>query len=984
MKKIFIFLLLLISFLVISCDETTNNDEKYLRDKMSEILDNIPSSVENDLSFVNSLDDCLFTWSTDKENIISNDGKVTRQDSHEAVKITLDGQYKDVSLIKTKNVIVLKKEDTPIDEIDCISKVLSSELGMYVTKGLVIACNAQSFLIKDDTGMILVYKGKTWSKDVEIGDEVKVSGTTSLYGKAKQFGSDTVYEKVGNGEVSYGEPTILNATDLDNYATISNIAPKYIKVIGTLNVSGSYYNINFEGAGIVGSISYPINTNELDLLNGKMIEVYGYVTGTSGSDKYLNIMTTSFNEYIDELDPEFTRISKVLSSTLGEYKVKGTVVGINKQSFLVKDTTASILVYRGSEWNPDVSVGDIVEVSGVTVKYYNSVQFTTDAIYEVVGAETATLGIFKKLSYADIEYYSSLDPMPVVYGEVEGVLSRSGSYYNIDFGGSIIGSIAYPFDSYTLDELDGKKIAVEGFITSLRSNYLSILMTDFEEIVENTDTFDLHILEINDIHGYCEQDEYGSNGLSNMAYLINNIRDANPLDDVVLIGAGDMFQGTAISNITHGLTMVNAMNAMDFDCMIIGNHEFDWELDVILKYFDGNKDNGEADFPLLNANIYNKSDNTLVTIDNGNIFESTVVEREGVEIGIIGYIGDVYTSINYVMAKDYYFDLDIASSVSKIGGSLKDQGVDVIVVAVHGGNSSSIENYNVNKSISNLMYDDDYLVDAVINAHTHTRQTGYINRYNGTPLPLVQGGGNGQLFGEIVLSLDKETNNVVSVLAKTNYASSAGSNYDEEVEEVIQKAIKDNYDILNEVYCVAGETVNNKGLLQQWVGNVLVSATGSDIAICNTGGLRSTGDIISGENITIANMYMINPFDNFMMIVEVSGKDIVNFIESNAVFYGSKVNLNSISSSNEKFRVAVVDYVYYWDSFPQNASVINSNLIMRDILIEDLKLRSTFQPISFPEALVGNLLENNTSKTLNLNVYKHAILRKLEELEYLL
>lgn len=71
---------------------------------------------------------------------------------------------------------------------------------------------------------------------------------------------------------------------------------------------------------------------------------------------------------------------------------------------------------------------------------------------------------------------------------------------------------------------------------------------------------------------------------------------------------------------TNGLAVIECMNMMNFDVMGIGNHEFDWEIDTILQYFDGNTENGEANFPLLNANIYLYSDDSLLTVFGGMYF----------------------------------------------------------------------------------------------------------------------------------------------------------------------------------------------------------------------------------------------------------------------------------------------------------------------------------------------------------------------------
>ena len=87
-----------------------------------------------------------------------------------------------------------------------------------------------------------------------------------------------------------------------------------------------------------------------------------------------------------------------------------------------------------------------------------------------------------------------------------------------------------------------------------------------------------NILEFNDVHGYIEQDSNNKRGLSNAAKIVNDIRNEDNLDNTILIANGDMFQGTALSRVSEGRVMIDAMNKMGFDACGIGNHEFDWYL----------------------------------------------------------------------------------------------------------------------------------------------------------------------------------------------------------------------------------------------------------------------------------------------------------------------------------------------------------------------------------------------------------------------
>lgn len=81
-------------------------------------------------------------------------------------------------------------------------------------------------------------------------------------------------------------------------------------------------------------------------------------------------------------------------------------------------------------------------------------------------------------------------------------------------------------------------------------------------------------------------------------YIYNYDKDYNP-DYSIFVSAGDMFQGTGVSNLTQGQAMSEIMNSFPFDAMAIGNHEFDWGLKTVL---EKNKD--IANYKFLSCNIF--------------------------------------------------------------------------------------------------------------------------------------------------------------------------------------------------------------------------------------------------------------------------------------------------------------------------------------------------------------------------------------------
>lgn len=457
------------------------------------------------------------------------------------------------------------------------------------------------------------------------------------------------------------------------------------------------------------------------------------------------------------------------------------------------------------------------------------------------------------------------------------------------------------------------------------------------------DTYTLNILEFNDLHGHIEKVN-NQGGISNASYLINQIRDEDEYDNTILIANGDIFQETAISRVSYGRVLIDIMNEMQFDMMNLGNHEFDWGLDKILEYWDGNLDNGEANFPLLNANIYDNETKKLVGVDSGNIYSSTIVKKGPINVGIIGLIGNVYGSINRNMVENYTFkasDIEIKTNVANLGKALKDNGADIIIVSVHDGDSKSITNYSLNSALAKLKYNEEYLVNAVINGHTHTEQKAIIPRDDAgmaviQSSPYVSSTGAAKEFGRIDLEIDLKTKAVIS--AKTSHVSisSAKTNYDKNVENIVESYKNNSKDILEEVYCENLTSIDRYDAhLQNWISNLMMASSGATAGLCNTGGIRSG---VSKGDFGFNEVYSLNPFDNHVILVEITGADLQTFINDNDGYYFCYTDSGSIDTS-KTYTLAIIDYVYYSNYFSnyQNDKAIDTNLIVRDLIIEELR-----------------------------------------------
>ena len=191
----------------------------------------------------------------------------------------------------TKNVIVTQ-EGNP-DLVNNISDITAA--GTYVVQGTIVAKSTRGFVVGDGTGYVYYYNQNYSQSSYSIGDMVRLSGSVVTYGGVFEFNNSTVVTTATTSNYVAEEPTVITGEQMD--ARVASSSPvqlsNYVQYVGTLTVSGTYYNItDIAGATTAkGSISFPIDT-EFTALNGQEVVVKGYFVGISGS-QYYNTMVGS-------------------------------------------------------------------------------------------------------------------------------------------------------------------------------------------------------------------------------------------------------------------------------------------------------------------------------------------------------------------------------------------------------------------------------------------------------------------------------------------------------------------------------------------------------------------------------------------------------------------------------------------------------------------------------------------------------------------
>lgn len=452
----------------------------------------------------------------------------------------------------------------------------------------------------------------------------------------------------------------------------------------------------------------------------------------------------------------------------------------------------------------------------------------------------------------------------------------------------------------------------------------------------------IDIYALNDLHGGILRDiENGGKqlGLANISNFIHEAKKENK--NTIFLATGDMYQGSLISNYYKGKATVDIMNTMGFDAMVIGNHEFDWGIDEILKYHDGDKSNGEANFPLLAANIINKETKEKLP----NTKDYIIVEKGQVKVGIIGTIGfGLENDILETNVKDYQF-LDPSDTISNIAYDLRtNKNVNVIVALTHDNGDY------LNNQLGRL--DESRKIDAIFNAHYHALKSGSIYRGNNMiELPYIQSGSYGQYVGKISLGIDKKTKEVKDFTVEN---INSHKNLDKEYSATKEVVIK-YQDLLSEyintpLAKLKYRLYKNKVCI--WMSDLFKKRFKADIGFQNSGGVKG-GAFYSGVDqndlLTMSKLFEIMPHDNLISYCMIKGKDVKVFINhmyesggfsSNVTMENGKIFIDKKIIEDEKvYKFITNDYVFEKDTnpFKSQAVIERTNIIVRDLLVDEIK-----------------------------------------------
>lgn len=216
------------------------------------------------------------------------------------------------------------------------------------------------------------------------------------------------------------------------------------------------------------------------------------------------------------------------------------------------------------------------------------------------------------------------------------------------------------------------------------------------------------ILHTNDVHSHIEP--FPSNdpkypnmgGAAKRAALINQIRTEEK--NVLLLDAGDIFQGTPYFNLYGGELEFKLMSLMKYDAATIGNHDFDNGIEGLNKMLP------YANFPFLNVN-YDFSN----TILNGKIAPYKIIEKDKVKIGIFGVGVELAGLVDKKLYAETQYNNPIIAANNTAEHLKYNEKCHLIICLSHLGYA-----YKSNKVSDNVLAQETKNIDLIIGGHTHT------------------------------------------------------------------------------------------------------------------------------------------------------------------------------------------------------------------------------------------------------------------------
>lgn len=372
----------------------------------------------------------------------------------------------------------------------------------------------------------------------------------------------------------------------------------------------------------------------------------------------------------------------------------------------------------------------------------------------------------------------------------------------------------------------------------------------------------VRVYHTNDVHGWImarpakDRPDRLIGGAPAFKALID--KDAGPK---LVLDAGDWWQGTPEGTLTKGEAVADVFNAVGYDAVEIGNHEFDMGQDALRSLI------GKMRMPVLAANVYG-ADGKRVPWTTPRVMKTVA----GVKFGVFGLLTTKMDKLAFPKnIAGLTFRREVDEARDQVA-ALKKEGADVIIAVDHVGyEEAGKPPYEGDQTIAREVPG----IDLIVGGHSHTNLfRAWRDPKNGTLV--VQAGSYLARAGRTTLTIDPKTRRVVSDRDELLELVPALVGEDPAVKAVVEKREAEVGEAFKLVVATASADLNRGGPdeesgLGSWMADCYKDWAGVDAAFQNGGGMRA--DIPAGP-VTLRHVFSVMPFDNSIVKLRMTGAQL--------------------------------------------------------------------------------------------------------------
>ncbi len=351
---------------------------------------------------------------------------------------------------------------------------------------------------------------------------------------------------------------------------------------------------------------------------------------------------------------------------------------------------------------------------------------------------------------------------------------------------------------------------------------------------------------------------------------------------VAVVSSGDFAQGNTVGSLTKGEAIVRIMNAVGYDYLTIGNHEFDYTVPQMQHL----SEMLTAKTLCCNFSRYEQDNDDKDDRDDDDLYPAyEVKDFGGTKIGFIG----VATPSTFRSSTPTYFiddngnllynfhQTDTYECVQEAVNDAREEGAEIIIVLSHLGDDPEV-------AYSRGLIAATHGIDVVLDGHAHHVLNERLVNDRGDSVTLTSTGTKFAYIGRLTIDTDNRVTTELLPISDCHRVNQAVQDTVLAIQQELEARV--NAPVGTTAFALADRDNQDNRLVRKqetnlgdFMADVARYTTGANIGVCNGGGLRAG---LYNETITFGNIVSIWPFNNTMRVVECTGQQLLDAFEVSA------------------------------------------------------------------------------------------------------